>query len=280
MLSRGAMSTSQNSPFAKLLSPIHRASLGRGLPRVASLTLGLVVLCSASPEAAIHHASEPLLVLQHPEEVRALEMQGLSFAERLTGQRADSNAAIARGYGYERITQVLKRDLLALKRGDAQAGVGTRYPHRLFDHRWLTSELTRFELVAVVNRLDRAPLSEGGCGETRLVYRLAYTNNDGLSSRLPMTVNLVYWQRGKGCLDVAKRWQAVGSLRDTAGPLSDRHVTRAHLKSVEINLQSVRWPSTVHPSLGGHAEYVMRVFVPRERGCVSGRWKIRRTSDA
>jgi hypothetical protein len=31
-------------------------------------------------------------------------------------------------------------------------------------------------------------------------------------------------------------------------------------KSVELNFQSVRWPATVRPQLGGHAEYVLRAF--------------------
>ena len=39
---------------------------------------------------------------------------------------------------------------------------------------------------------------------------------------------------------------------------------QGNLKSLEVNIQSVRWPSTVHPSLGGHAEYIMRVFNPHK----------------
>jgi len=85
-----------------------------------------------------------------------------------------------------------------------------------------------------------------------------------------MTVNLVYWQVGPTCVGVAGRWtspEAVGDtawLRDASGPLSNERLDPVLLKSVEINVQSVRWPSTVHPSLGGHAEYVLRVFELRD----------------
>src|SRR5262249_8556242 len=40
----------------------------------------------------------------------------------------------------------------------------------------------------------------------------------------------------------------------------DGILSAQHLKSVEFNLQTVRWPSTVRPDMGGYAEYFLRVF--------------------
>ena len=238
-------------------------------PPIASVLVS-TLLCAGAASASQPHQ----LAVLHPDELQRLESLGLSFAERLTGARAESNAEIPVGHGYETLVKVLKRDLARLKRGDKRAGVGTRHAHRLFDIGWLTSPGAHFELVGVVNRIDRAPFSSGRCGETRLVYRLAYTTEAGLSSRLPMTLNLVYWQRGASCVDVAERWSQPALRTDgsqgSSAPLSERHLSRENLKSVEVNLQSVRWPSTVHPSLGGHAEYLMRVFEPKGAGLAVG----------
>jgi hypothetical protein len=44
------------------------------------------------------------------------------------------------------------------------------------------------------------------------------------------------------------------------GPLSPARRAAFLPKSVEVNFQSVRWPSTVRPSMAGNAEYVLRVF--------------------
>jgi hypothetical protein len=51
--------------------------------------------------------------------------------------------------------RTIGRDLDGLAAADRHAGVGMRHLHRLFDRRWLTADATRFELVGVVNRLDR-----------------------------------------------------------------------------------------------------------------------------
>ncbi|MET0592207.1 MAG: hypothetical protein ABW133_05880 [Polyangiaceae bacterium] len=91
------------------------------------------------------------------------------------------------------MVRIVEADLAETARSDPNAGVSVaRFSHRLFDARWLRSPAARFELVGVVNRLDRAGII-GGCGEVRLVYRLAYTTeHDGraLTSRLPMTVSV------------------------------------------------------------------------------------------
>jgi hypothetical protein len=108
-----------------------------------------------------------------------------------------------------------------------------------------------------------------------LLYRLEHQDRSG-SSRLPMTVNLVFWQVPPSSEGLCKAhvafWSPPENLsgaalatwaRSNAGPLNPGALSR--LKSLEVNLQSVRWPSTVRPDLGGHAEYLLRVF-HREAG--------------
>ena len=55
-------------------------------------------------------------------------------------------------------------------------GVGTSFDFQLFDRAWLYSPDTRFVLAGIVNRMDRAYLSEANCGEIRLIYRLTRTD--------------------------------------------------------------------------------------------------------
>ena len=72
---------------------------------------------------------------------------------------------------------------------------------RVMDMRWLSSPGARLRLVGVVNRLDRRDFhdlrGEAGCGEMRLIFRLAYAfKKDGqgkvLSSKMPFNFNAVY----------------------------------------------------------------------------------------
>ena len=178
------------------------------------------------------------------------------------------------------MASVVEADLAELKRADAKAGVGMKFAHRLFDARWLRSPSARFQLTGVVNRIDRRVFHPGTCGEVRFLYRLAYakkTPKGVVASRLPMTVNLVFWQQPQpqisagDCSALARRWMApagAGGERPRAlgarrqGPLRLPVLTRARLKSLEINLQSERWPSAVRPDMGGHAAYLLRVFHP------------------
>lgn len=129
-----------------------------------------------------------------------------------------------------------------------------------------------FELVGVINRLDRRPFQDGACGETRLVYRLAY-RADTARSRLPMTVSVEL--RGDphdadgSCRKAAALWLRPAAVEGPAlgrwlvsaeGPLSPERLSRSRLVQIAVNLQSVRWPSTVKPDLGGHAEYLLHAY--------------------
>ena len=175
-------------------------------------------------------------------------------------------------------------------RDPEHTGVGLRYVHRQFDLRWLSADDTRFELIGVVNRMDRQVFApERGLGETRLIYRLAYSRTQkGLSvdSRLPMTINVVFRQlpaasmpaaeqRLAAMRELAERWRAEPSLQGAAlaewlrapgHALAPEQLDSALLQAVEIDVQTQRWPATIRPDLAGHAEYVLQVFEPDAQG--------------
>ncbi len=230
-------------------------------------------------DAKLAAAKEPSLAVFDHRELRNLERDGFDLAtvgfgwqRKFTGPV--DNRSLGSDVGYMSIVNVLAGDLGHVRRGDPLAGVGMRFAHRMFDARWLTGDKFRFELVAVVNRVDRRPFAEGTCGELRFVYRLAYTTGvagESFSSRLPMTVNVVRWLPGPDCaewttmLAKAERAPTRGD-EPVVGRESARHALKptimaeTTLKAVEVNLQSVRWPSTLRPSMAGHVEYLLRVF--------------------
>ncbi|WP_437859573.1 hypothetical protein [Sorangium sp. So ce363] len=219
----------------------------------------------------------PLLSITDGAALAGLEAAGLDFGSVLTGApRAPASlAALSRTAELASVARVLADDLRQVQRADPRSGTSVaRHAHRLFDERWLSAESARFELVGVVNRMDRRPFHASGCGETRLVYRLAYAAEApaGASSRLPMTASfelLAPADDALSCRRLAQAWSRAGALSgpdlvrfltSPEGPLAPGAADRAHLAQLVVNLQSVRWPSTVRPDLGGHAEYVLRAF--------------------
>jgi hypothetical protein len=241
------------------------------------LTAGLALaLALAAPSI---HAAQPVLLVTSPTALQAAEKSGAGFAHWVGAVAAASegiatNEALTRSPAWRSIAEPISASLAGIQRRDRQAGVGvSKYPHRLFDARWLASPDAYLELVGVANRMDRRPFQDGACGETRLVYRLAY-RTAAMQSRLPMTVNVEL--RGDApdadgsCAGAAKRWQPPqASMNDEAmgrwlasadGPLAPQRLAPARISQLTTNLQSVRWPSAVRPDLGGHAEYMLRAF--------------------
>lgn len=204
---------------------------------------------SAEDEIAEELADEQAsLFVKDPRTLMALEERGLAFAD-VVGIGSPA---------YDAIASTITEDLRILRLKDRKSGVGFDFPHRQFDPAWLHAKESRFELVGLVNRTDRQ--YAGGCGELRLIYRLAYTGSVS-ASRLPMTMNVVFPQADDGaqCSTVAKRW--LDAARGTpelllAGPLAGLPAKAR----IEINLQAVRWPSNERPDMGGQAEYILRVF--------------------
>ncbi|MDQ0040613.1 hypothetical protein [Variovorax boronicumulans] len=251
----------------------HRLSLAITLATTLATTLALTLT------PAFAHAADPLLLVTSPSALQAAEKSGASFAHWIGDAPAapdgiTTNQSLMRSAAWQSIATPLGESLARIQRTDKQAGVGiSRYPHRLFDARWLASPDAFFELVGVANRMDRRPFQNGACGETRLVYRLAY-RTAAMQSRLPMTINVEL--RGDApdangsCASAARLWQppqpsmkgeALGRwLMSPDGPLAPQRLAPARIAQVTTNLQSVRWPSAVRPDLGGHAEYMLRAF--------------------
>ncbi|MBW2461888.1 MAG: hypothetical protein JRH11_09585 [Deltaproteobacteria bacterium] len=221
-------------------------------------------VATAPPPDRVHeaprHALAPLLVTD-AELLMALDADGLALHDILGAEGPSTRALHRTSSHYRAFVDLVGLDDSVARWRDPSARVGLSARHRLFNPRWLNRHSTRFELVAIVNRMDRIHTTPDACGEVRLIYRLAY-GEDHAGSRLPMTLNAVFIQSGD-CPAVARWWLGLAdahdlhaSLRSETSPLGgDPRPAR-----LEVNFQSGRWPSGIRPSLGGHAEYVLRVF--------------------
>jgi hypothetical protein len=216
----------------------------------------------------------PFLLITDPKALAALEAKGASLPDRLSARLSgaapsaasisgtSSNRALLANPIYASLVSAIEADLAQLAAQDPKLAPGLRTIHRLFDPTALRAETARFELVGLVNRLDRRPFTPRHCGELRLVYRLTYAVPQGrvvTRSRLPMTINLVYYaDDDRGGADCQRIAALLATPQETlfGSPL----FSAERLKSLEVNLQSVRWPSTIRPDLAGHAEYLLRVF--------------------
>ena len=110
------------------------------------------------------------------------------------GQEAVSVACglfLQKGDVFAPLIRELEQEIARAAAADKLAGVDVaRYSHRLFDRRFLRLPEARFVLAGVVNRPDRAAFDPASCGETRLVYRLAYALDSERASKLPMTLGI------------------------------------------------------------------------------------------
>jgi hypothetical protein len=158
-------------------------------------------------------------------------------------------------------------------------GVGTAYDFQLFDRTLLYSSYSRFVLAGIVNRMDRAYLSEGNCGEIRLIYRLTRTGapeagDRAISPRLPMTLNVVLKAKGDdavdgsaSCAEIARRWLAAGDLPQTGAELAEKLVSGdgpldliqpENIDRIETNLQIAHAPKS--PARDFRTDYLLKVF--------------------
>jgi hypothetical protein len=245
---------------------------------------GAGVAKAPAPDAKTYTALEPrapplrsshpaTLLITEPSVLSELEDRGLSLTALFGGSTRATNEELARLPRFAPVLRRLRSDADEVKVRDPLAGVDVaRFSHRLFDARFLESKLARFELAGVVNRPDRMAFDPSSCGEVRLVYRLAYRRDAERASKLPMTISVE--QRvarpASGCVAYARRWleptldplARARWLRSEQGPLSPSVLELAPATfRVAANLQLVRWPSTIRPDLGGHAEYMLRSFV-------------------
>jgi hypothetical protein len=236
---------------------------------------------AAAPSAASAKASvvsEVAVAVVERTALAALEARGFALAPLVFGAEARTTLELSRLSGIKDMFETLRDDVRAAKRTHPLAKVTSMDGFRLFDERWLASKEMSFALIGVFNRLDRRVFYPGTCGEVRFVYRLSYRTEHagaGMSGRLPLTLNAVFLLKGEAdCRDVARAWQAPRGATGTAladwllaeGPLAASRRERWELKSIEANLQSFRLQSFVHPSLGGHIDYVLRVFHAKDQG--------------
>jgi hypothetical protein len=210
---------------------------------------------------ASSHAAASSLNIEDPQRLQEIERAGFTFGEVVLGPASAGadNAALYREPGYRSIVDSLAADLSQLKSADPLLGVTIKASHRLFDAGWLRSLTAHLELVGVINRMDRDIFEPGSCGEIRFIYRLAYRDQQvGITSRLPMTFNVVFLLPASAdhCRALAKQWIDGVDLKTFGNGI----LAPQHLKSVEVNLQAVRWPSTIRPDMAGYAEYFLRVF--------------------
>src|SRR5262249_19152307 len=215
-----------------------------------------------------------------PAVLSRLEQKGFGLPAILSADGAGTLRELYRdSLAYRSLADQVGQDVLAL-REDMQANgrmlyvVTDQNAGRVIDLRWLQSPLASFRLVGVINRLDRKDFAdlagEGGCGEVRFIYRLAYSLKNGAkthASRMPFNLNAVFTakQDGEGaCRDFARDWVPDAEIAPdrqadwlVAGPLARG---RLALKQIEINAQVVRFPSGMETELGGQAVYLLRIF--------------------
>jgi hypothetical protein len=160
-------------------------------------------------------------------------------------------------------------------------GVGTTFDFQLFDRTMLYSDHSRFVLAGIVNRMDRAFLAEGNCGEIRLIYRLTRTGapdpgEPAASPRLPMTLNVVLKAKGDSaidgvkaitCAEIARRWLAVGDLPMTGAELEAKLISGdgpldliapENIDRIETNLQIAHAPKSAVRDF--RTDYLLKVF--------------------
>jgi hypothetical protein len=159
-------------------------------------------------------------------------------------------------------------------------GVGNSFDFQLFDRALLYSDHSRFVLVGIVNRMDRAFVSPDTCGEIRLIYRLTRTDVPGTgdnaaSPRLPMTLNVVVKARGAisgsvkaiTCAEIARRWLAAGESGLTGVELAEKFLSgdgpldlvgTEDIDRIETNLQIAHAPKSAVRDF--RTDYLLKVF--------------------
>lgn len=232
----------------------------------------LAALLSALPALA----ASPVLYLDDRALLTELEGKGFAFEELFGTSPGEGLGKLHdRSAAYRAIVSIVSADVAEL-RAEMEAGGRTLYEvtdgnvGRVMDMRWLTTDAARLRLVAIVNRMDRKDFSDlrgdEGCGEIRLIYRLAYrfkAKGRTMASRMPFNVNAVYTlppDPDGGCEGVAARWTPGLDEAVDAGWLSGGVLDGARLKQLELNAQVVRFPSGQETEFGGQAAYLMRIF--------------------
>jgi hypothetical protein len=204
-----------------------------------------------------------------------MESLGLSLRSQLGSKPIESraNSLLVANPIYAKVLETINQDLKEFE-PQLRPVPPAKGPGHGFPSSWLRSPDTYFELVGIINRLDRKTFLPNSCGELRLIYRLAYRRELRrrlVFSRLPMTINLVFEipkpTKDSSCLTVAQGWVGPADpalllewLQGKQGPLQNVLVGRQKFSRLEINLQSERWEPNYRPDLAGHTGYLLRIF--------------------
>ncbi|RWK72305.1 MAG: hypothetical protein EOR50_29590, partial [Mesorhizobium sp.] len=245
--------------------------MNRGFALLAAIFVAALMANTARAEG-------PVMIVDDPAVLAALDARGFGFAGIFgVDGKGDLKTLYDKALAYHRIVETIAGDVAAL-RAEMKTGGRPLYEvtdgnvGRIIDMRWLKTDAARFRLVGVVNRLDRRDFAEirgdGGCGEVRFVYRLAYSfkkNGKLLASRLPFNFNAIYSaapDADGGCVGVAGRWTPQIDETVDIGWLIGGPLEKAGLsfKQLELNAQMVRFPSGQETEFGGQAAYLMRIF--------------------
>jgi hypothetical protein len=269
------------------------------MARVRFLVTILVLLCGVLPARFAHSAPalERGAAITDPSGLRELDRGQFGLSRMLSPARStDVPLSDSQLFGlpsmapvrqaldaeFERYIQAHKADL-----PNETIGVGTSFDVQLFDRELLYSPDTRFVLAGIVNRMDRAYVSEANCGEIRLIYRLTRTDvtktddkaagDNALSPRLPMALNLVLKAKKDNanddnsaaitCSEIAGRWLAAGDWPHTGAALAEKLTSRdgpldligpENIDRIETNLQIVHVPKS--PVRDFRTDYLLKVF--------------------
>jgi hypothetical protein len=199
--------------------------------------------------------------------LQALEAQGWSL-EAVMGRLGGEDAPLLEQQAWKAFSKQLLQDIEAVitpvsvplvrEHKDALAWPAGNVGRR-FDGRWLSSTLGFFELVGAINRLDRKDFVPYGCGELRLIYRLAYKtqtqSGTEQGSQLPFLLNLVFKVPDQDCQRYARSWE----VPDTAENWNQQ-LQKLELLQLELNAQVVRFPSGVETEFAGQALYLLKIY--------------------
>ncbi|MCP3463446.1 MULTISPECIES: hypothetical protein [unclassified Bradyrhizobium] len=244
----------------------------------------LVALCSGalSLSAAENAGLDRGTAITDPEQLRKLDQHDVLTISRLLWPERNANFPLTSDMLFAWLPQLAQirpaidaefERYVARRKAEAPnetIGVGEGFDVQLFDRANLDSRDARFVLAGIVNRMDRAYVSEASCGEVRLIYRLVRfeTNPDGgkTASRLPMTFNLVLKARderqtvpsGKPatCAEIARRWLANDDPLDLVKQLPFPY--DAMLDRIETNIQIAVMPKSASHDF--RTDYLLKVF--------------------
>lgn len=264
------------------------------IARLAMPALIAALLLAVLPRVAFAHPLESGVAITDPETLMQLEEAGLSLDKLLAGRIRDRIARAHFGpdlsahslFDVNALTPIrnyIKKQIEDLPGQSLEPLVVARsrpgdYRER-FNPRFIDDRGSSLELTGVINRMDRAFLSQHPCGEIRLVYRFVYSvkepkQKEKLKSRLPLTLSLVFdaWPGKRfSCASIAKRWLDSGNqtlppvemakwLRSQDGPLSPSLLDPRQILRIELNMQFIRLAAATKRDFGGHAEYLLKTF--------------------